>query len=721
MTRLEHALALARQGLLILPIQPGKKTPFGNESWTALMTTDEATIRGWFESRPDMNYAVCPGKGAVILDPDMDASKGKNGLAALADIETENFEDPISEQTLTVRSPRGGQHIYLRTPYSVSNSKSRFADAIDVRGFGGYVVGPGSHTVASPEDNTAEGTYEVICDKPLMDAPQWVLDRLAAAAEKGENNDQPPPQGWDTDYAIEAARQIIRAQTSWPTQGQNGDDATYKFIVNLRDYGISKERMLELLHEPLYEDGSTWDENCDPPWGSELELKIENVYKYGAFQPGLKGGVIDMAENYGVEEAAQAEAVVRAERKGVFDKVLFNIGDFFKRNVTQEFVIREWLLAHGMTALLAKRGTGKTVAMADMAFRIASDMDWHGVPVKKGYAVVYLCGEDDIGFQQHLKAWCKTHPLPPSDRMFVATMTPSLMSGDEVKAWATEILERMPGRKIVTFVDTWQRATSSASQNDDKEMQNAAANAEALAKALNGPVVISFHPPKNNPDTLMGSSIIENMTVGIWTMKMDGDNFHRLLTVARLKGKGERNSMKFEYKEVGIGEIDEFGKEKTGLIALKQGGTSDADVKYAESIAGEARFWYASIIGRLLAEYKSEGGAGSKAGDFSLVDTARRLKEFLNGNDSDAKRYRMELANAKDNGYLGEADSFKRHLGALFISRSDPQVTDAGIFISVDVENRTRKKFRIDDAALEKAEKMKKLAAKAPSDDDEDF
>jgi hypothetical protein len=477
--------------------------------------------------------------------------------------------------------------------------------------------------------------------------------------------------------------------------------------------------VLELLNEAIYDDGTSWNDNCEPSWSdTELERKVENVYKYGATQPGLRGGVITMLENFGVAEAVQAEAVVAAERKSVFDAILFNIHDFFKRKVSQDFILREWLLAHGMTAFLAKRGTGKTVAMADMAFRIASDMDWHGVLVRKNCAVVYLCGEDDIGFQQHLKAWCKTHPLPPQDRMFVATMTPNLMSGEEIKAWATEIRERLPGRKIVTFVDTWQRATSTASQNDDKEMQNAAANAEALGKALDGPVVIAFHPPKNNPDTLMGSSIIENMTVGIWTMKLDGDQFHRVMRVARLKGKGEHNEMKFEYKEVGLGEYDEFEKEQTGLVPIKRGSNGDDTPEYAEA-SNEARFWYASIIGRLLSNY--EGGKSAKKGDFGLVDTARRIKEFLKGHNADAKRYTLELANAKDNGFIGEDDSFKRHLGRMFVDNAQPQETDTGLFISVKVLSPVNKKFQFDDAALERAEKIKKLAAKAPVEDDDDF
>src|SRR5262245_56309099 len=81
-TRLDHALALAAENLSVLPIQPGCKTPYPRESWAAIKTTEVPTIRGWFEERPNMNYAICPGKHGVIIDLDEDETKGTHGVAS---------------------------------------------------------------------------------------------------------------------------------------------------------------------------------------------------------------------------------------------------------------------------------------------------------------------------------------------------------------------------------------------------------------------------------------------------------------------------------------------------------------------------------------------------------------------------------------------------------------------------------------------------------------
>ncbi|MFE5852511.1 bifunctional DNA primase/polymerase [Streptomyces sp. NPDC056500] len=58
-------------------------------------------------------------------------------------------------ETITVLTPSGGRHLWLTGPSDVvvPNSASRIAPGIDVRGAGGYLVGPGSVT--------AQGTYRL--------------------------------------------------------------------------------------------------------------------------------------------------------------------------------------------------------------------------------------------------------------------------------------------------------------------------------------------------------------------------------------------------------------------------------------------------------------------------------------------------------------------------------------------------------------------------------
>ena len=90
-------------------------------------------------------------------------------MASLAELERENGELP---ETFRTRTPSGGQHIYFRLPpgVKIANRAGEFADGVDVRNTGGFVVAEGSIR----GDGKA---YEQIkgCPSHFADAPPWVL------------------------------------------------------------------------------------------------------------------------------------------------------------------------------------------------------------------------------------------------------------------------------------------------------------------------------------------------------------------------------------------------------------------------------------------------------------------------------------------------------------------------------------------------------------------
>lgn len=75
-------------------------------------------------------------------------------------------------ETVTVLTPSGGRHLWLTGPPDVvvPNSASRLAPGIDVRGAGGYLVGPGSVS-AHGAYRLAPGTAELApapCPRALL-------------------------------------------------------------------------------------------------------------------------------------------------------------------------------------------------------------------------------------------------------------------------------------------------------------------------------------------------------------------------------------------------------------------------------------------------------------------------------------------------------------------------------------------------------------------------
>jgi hypothetical protein len=106
-------------------------------------TTDAANVRRLFGLAPHADgYGIaCSGR---MVGLDLDRKNGVDGAATLNRLAREHgFEVP---QTVTVCTPSRGFHLWLTVPEGVTvpNSVGRLGPGIDIRGTGGYVVGPGS-------------------------------------------------------------------------------------------------------------------------------------------------------------------------------------------------------------------------------------------------------------------------------------------------------------------------------------------------------------------------------------------------------------------------------------------------------------------------------------------------------------------------------------------------------------------------------------------------
>lgn len=554
LTREEWALRLAQLGFNIFPLSRGSKSPVQGVAWSEIMTTNEVTIKQWFISYPDMNYGVCGGQNGVIID--VDNKEGKHGNDEISRLESlQDFNSIISIGGFIVRTPSNGFHYYLRTPYPVSNA-SRFAKGgIDIRGVRGYTVGPASELLPGLCKSTdTTGFYENINNEEPLNAPAWILANLKQQGERDVLANDEPVGEVDTPAAIQRAIEFLKLCE--PT-------GTYRTACSVMDFGISKTKTLELILE-------YWNQRrAQPRTEEEISDRINHAVKYRQEQIGSRSAplmdVLDKQTGVKVTESKDDKWARLREHT-------FPAGTIFKRGKLRDMVIPEWMPGHGMIAILAKRGAGKTVTMLDMALRISLDMDWHGMPVRKGYYVVYICGEDDEGAEEQIRAWCIAHQQnEPSARFIFLDIITDLLSDNDVREWA-EFLKDTIGfdNRAVTFVDTWQRATASGGQNKDEDMQKAVHYAEAIGRSLGGPIIVAAHPSKANEDLVLGSSVIENSTTAIWKL---AEHAHgRKLEVTRIKGKGYGNYQLFKFMEQKLGQLDEFGRARTGIFPIKVGG-----------------------------------------------------------------------------------------------------------------------------------------------------
>lgn len=191
---LAHALSAAERGLPVIPLSPTKlpalPSPHRMDREPARCrgecglpghgvhdaTADPAAVRALFSAAPwATGYGIACGRPphhliGVDLDTRTAATGTTDSAAALRQLALRHlFTIP---ETVTVITPSGGRHLWLTGPSDVvvPNSASRLAPGIDIRGAGGYLVGPGS-VAAHGAYRLAPGSAELApapCPDPLL-------------------------------------------------------------------------------------------------------------------------------------------------------------------------------------------------------------------------------------------------------------------------------------------------------------------------------------------------------------------------------------------------------------------------------------------------------------------------------------------------------------------------------------------------------------------------
>src|SRR5271165_3417817 len=126
-------------------------------------------VQGWqtYDGPVDetAGYGIPTGKrsGYWVLDLDRKGEHdGLRSISAYAEEHGDPAEGDAWCETFTVRTQNGGIHLYFNMVEGVRNAVG-ILDGVDVRGIGGYVVGPGSPG------------YVAAVDRPVVDAPEWLL------------------------------------------------------------------------------------------------------------------------------------------------------------------------------------------------------------------------------------------------------------------------------------------------------------------------------------------------------------------------------------------------------------------------------------------------------------------------------------------------------------------------------------------------------------------
>lgn len=545
---MQAALDLAAAGFRVFPLIPNGKIPAIDGNWRQVATCDPAKIvRLWtdpvFESEIDFNVGIALDKHTLVVD--IDTRDGKQGAKSLRTVEAINGELPA---TYSVVTASGGEHRY----YAVDDSSrypKELATHIDLKGEGGYVVGPGSTIDGRPYAASGEAGSG---DKAV--APPWLCDlgdgRRPPARDRVAAG---PTADLDTDAAVARAVDWLERSAPEAVEGAGGNQATYGVAAKIKDFGLSEDKAAEVMLDH-------WnDTKAAPPWDADELIRIvQNAYKYGTSPPGIANP----------ESEFDSVEILDLAKKPPTGLPVKNVAKF-AWSPSQKYLIRG-LINFGMTGLMSgPSNAGKSPLALDLAAHVASGRPWRERKVKAGYAL-YVSTEGWTGLEGRLEAIRREHFADATDVPFdfVALSIDLRTSGKDAKAIADTVKARAAtfgAPPALVIIDTLSHALGGGDESNPEHVRAVLKNGSRIAAATGAAVLLLHHPTKDASSDYRGSSILVNDTDLLIKVETDSRTKIRTVTTPRVKEYAEIDPVHFKIKVVDLG-VDHEGDPITSVV-----------------------------------------------------------------------------------------------------------------------------------------------------------
>jgi len=200
-------------------------------SWTKKATSNFDIVKKWYSRFPGCNWGAATGKRSGFFVVDIDAA-GAIG------------ERDISQETVKSTTGRG-QHIYYRYDERLFKSRNGFAENLDFKSDGGYVIIP-------PSRSWKGGNYSWISapwETELAVCPKWLIDeRLNDTPKRAKRKSKKtllPKREPDKNESRVIDRQYNSDVRTIPKGQRN--DKLFKLARNRHSEGLPPELVFDLM------------------------------------------------------------------------------------------------------------------------------------------------------------------------------------------------------------------------------------------------------------------------------------------------------------------------------------------------------------------------------------------------------------------------------------------------------------------------------------------
>lgn len=461
------AIAYATAGIPVFPCQAGGKKPV-TENGFHDATIDIDIINQWWSENHEYNLAICPANtGLLVIDIDPGAD-----LSIMQRL----------PETYTVRTPRGGYHLYFEGTGRTSASK--LAVHVDTRSTGGYVLVPPSAVDGKPYTLENEGDYSPV--------PEWVSEKLAAVDAPLKAAVEQKDLPGNIERATKLLKQyVVRGDVA--IEGRGGDDRTYRLCCELLDLGLSVDKAKELLE-------IHWNPQCQPPWDSEeLDLKFENASGYQQNEAGAYG--TQKAED--VFSSAIKNLVPEKEKQSRF---YFKDEAELDEEPDPTWLVKDLISERSTVMMFGSSGSYKSFLALDICLAIANGKQTFGSATKPGL-VFYGALEGKAHLKKARRAWRTLKGIEGKMENFFVGRAPMIGVDGEMQEFGDEIMKRCKGRRpALIVIDTLSKSMAGLNENDAQDAGKFIQFCDSLVEVFGCTVIAIHHNGKEENRGARGSS-----------------------------------------------------------------------------------------------------------------------------------------------------------------------------------------------------------------------
>lgn len=215
--------------------------------------------------------------------------------------------------------------------------------------------------------------------------------------------------------------------------------------------------------------------------------------------------------------------------------------------------IKNILPANGLAALFGASGSGKSFLVLDMLQSLADGRDWFGCRVKP-CNVVYIALEGEAGLAGRVKAYSMRHGSSAENIRYMVQPFSLLAKSDIIEL--AQVIKAIGGGGVVVL-DTLNRASNGADENDSKSMGEIIAGANDLQRLIGGLVLLVHHTGKDASKGLRGHSSLHAALDCAIEVRRNGDQREWLLAKSKDGEDGQSNYFGLEVVEIGRDEGNE--------------------------------------------------------------------------------------------------------------------------------------------------------------------